>query len=428
MADPHSSTDDGSLLIAGVGQAGCQMAAAFWARVCRDHQIDPDTGHSESGPTGRWDRLFSLVGTGSRDERYVPRCLFVDSDPRTADELKRKWRELLNPANFVTGEESSGNNFAVAFREVNDRLSSDIRDVLDREFRKPPAPTGFIVFQGFGGGSGSGLAAGLFEILKSYAPSAPILSVGVLPSSTVSTSVTEPYNSVFGIEAALRNVDLSLVFHNDLLLNLASTHWEIENPSMEHIDGLIADMVASITGPVRFDGQEQPATPLGAVLNDLAPHPDFPLATGTIFPLQSILRKNASIRTSGQILNHVLEKNLDLCPCTEGTILSLGLYGASRAGIPGYRTVNDAESTENEGIPHFAQLHLSAEPSPHSSICVVVNSSSIGQWLEELCDRFDQLWERKAFANWYLDAGMTEAEIENLRREVGFRVDRYRDI
>ena len=416
--------DEGSILVTGVGQAGSQMAAAFWAQLCRDHQIIPETGRSDAEPTGHWQKLFTAVGTGS-ETHYVPRCLFLDSDPRAADDLKRTWSELFNPANFVTGVESSGNNFAVAVREVGDRLNSDIRAVLDREFQKTPAPTAFIVFQGYGGGSGSGLAAGLFEILKDYAPAAPIMTVGVLPSTSVSSPVTEPYNAVFGIEAALKYISLGLVFHNDILLQLAASHWEIEHPSIPHINKLIADIVLAMTGSIRFSGDENPANSLADVIHDLAPHPDFPLATGAIFPLQSILRKNASVRTSGQILNQVLEKNLDLCPCADGKILSLGIYGKNRAGL---QVLRKNEKDNETAIPHFARVHLSTEPSPHSAICVLVNSSSIGSWLQELCERFDQLWSRRAFANWYLEAEMTEYDIETRRREVGFRAERYQDI
>ena len=98
--------DEGSILVTGVGQAGSQMAAAFWAQLCRDHQIIPETGRSDAEPTGHWQKLFTAVGTGS-ETHYVPRCLFLDSDPWAADDLKRAWSELFNAASFVTGVESS---------------------------------------------------------------------------------------------------------------------------------------------------------------------------------------------------------------------------------------------------------------------------------------------------------------------------------
>jgi len=98
--------DEGSILVTGVGQAGSQMAAAFWVELCRDHQIIPETGRSDAEPTGHWQKLFTAVGTGS-EARYVPRCLFLDSDPWAADDLKRAWSELFNAASFVTGVESS---------------------------------------------------------------------------------------------------------------------------------------------------------------------------------------------------------------------------------------------------------------------------------------------------------------------------------
>lgn len=51
----------GSLPVIGIGQAGCQMAAAFWLQLCEDHRIDPHSGKSVEGATGRWEKLFTRV-------------------------------------------------------------------------------------------------------------------------------------------------------------------------------------------------------------------------------------------------------------------------------------------------------------------------------------------------------------------------------
>ncbi len=417
-------------MVAGVGQAGSQMAAAFWTQLCEEHRIDSTNGRSKEGPTGNWEKSFTIVGDRA-DARFVPRSLFIDSDPRSSQEIKESWSNLFNPANFVFGSESSGNNFAVAFHEIGNQIHSKISEVLEREFQKPPKPEALIIFHGYGGGSGAGLSAVLCEIFKHYAPEASILSVGILPSAKVSSSVTEPYNATFGVEAIWKHLALGLLFQNDELMELAEKHWDIKTPGIPEINSLIAKILAAMTSAARFRSDQNLSISLPEIIRDLAPHPDFPFVTGTIFPLSSMLRKNTSAKTLSQMYDRILERGLDLCPCSSGTIMSMGVFGSSRGNVgntQGGSSEPEHHNTELPDIPSFARFHLNAEPPPGSSICILINSSSISEWLTELCQRFDQLWTRRAFANWYLNAGMKEGGVEARRRELGFRVQRYRDI
>ncbi|MCP5550992.1 MAG: hypothetical protein H7A53_08880, partial [Akkermansiaceae bacterium] len=425
----------GSLPVIGIGQAGCQMAAAFWLQLCEDHRIDPHSGKSVEGATGRWEKLFTRVRGGGSDERFVPRAVFIDSDPRTGHDLKRKWRELFNPALFVAAQEGSGNNCAIGYHERWSEISSDVRAVISRVAEKAPAPGGAIVFHSYGGGSGGGLGVRVLEVLGDMLSGVPLLSVGVLPSRAVSVSVTEPYNAVFGMAGVLKHASLGLIFQNEHLQQLAARAWDTPDASQDFLNSLIARVVGAVTAPVRFDGADGPARDLGGLLADLGPHPDFRLATGTVFPLETLLRRKPSMRTAAEVLAATLERYQDLCPCADGTVMSLGLYGsgrANRADLTGLgRGLNPVESdlkAEAVDIPHFVRLHLAAEPSPHSAVSVVVNSSKIGEMLDEMCERFDRLWVRRAFANWYLDAGMTEGNFDAVRREVGFKARRYGDL
>ena len=45
--------------------------------------------------------------------------------------------------------------------------------------------------------------------------------------------------------------------------------------------------------------------------------------------------------------------------------------------------------------------------------------------LDRICHNFDKLWQRKAFANWYLNEGMSEEQINALRASAQELIQSY---
>lgn len=50
---------------------------------------------------------------------------------------------------------------------------------------------------------------------------------------------------------------------------------------------------------------------------------------------------------------------------------------------------------------------------------LLANNTEISRVLGRICTNFDKLWQRKAFLNWYLAAGMTEEQIMAMRASAG---------
>jgi len=68
-----------------VGQCGNQIGSQFWTKLCTEHGIGNDGILSPEAINGidRKDVFF----TQADDETYIPRAIFVDTEPRVLENL-----------------------------------------------------------------------------------------------------------------------------------------------------------------------------------------------------------------------------------------------------------------------------------------------------------------------------------------------------
>jgi hypothetical protein len=56
---------------------------------------------------------------------------------------------------------------------------------------------------------------------------------------------------------------------------------------------------------------------------------------------------------------------------------------------------------------------------------LLANNTEVARVLDRICHNFDKLWQRKAFANWYLNEGMSEDQINALRASAQELIQSY---
>ena len=59
------------------------------------------------------------------------------------------------------------------------------------------------------------------------------------------------------------------------------------------------------------------------------------------------------------------------------------------------------------------------------SMVLLANNTEIARVLDRITANFDKLWQRKAFANWYLNEGMSEEQINALRASAQELIQSY---
>lgn len=97
-----------------------------------------------------------------------------------------------------------------------------------------------MIFHSFAGGTGSGLSALLLERLKTDYPKKTMIEFAVYPSPQLSSTVVEPYNSVFCTHTMLEYSDVAFMVDNEAMYNIALRNMDIEKPKFSTLNRLIA--------------------------------------------------------------------------------------------------------------------------------------------------------------------------------------------
>lgn len=421
-------------IVVSVGQAGNQIAASFWKTICVEHGIDPLTGQTTGGqePKGNWSAFFSRLGDGAASS-YVPRTVMVDLEPSVIQHLKTHSGSLFNPANLIAKTEGAGGNFAVGYLGAGREVLPEIMARIDAEIEKCDNVGGLIVLHSTGGGTGSGLGSLIIEAVKEKHPECPVLSCAILPSPQVSSVVTEPYNTVFALNALRRTADACLIFDNEALFELAHRKWNIESPTVDDLNLLITEVLAGMTASMRFSGFLTVEISLRELLTNLVPQPSLHFLMCAFSPLTPPDRSKFEEMSTEDMIRGLFDNESVFAACSpmEGRFLSTAvLY----RGVMEDKTSTDAAlASVREGLPltywiptAFKIGYVEQSGVSHrKSMVLLANNTEIARVLDRICGNFDKLWQRKAFANWYLNEGMSEEQINALRASAQELVQAY---
>ncbi len=420
-------------IVISIGQAGNQIAASFWKTICQEHGIDPMSGQIVQGaaPAGNWSSFFSKLGESGSS--FVPRAVMVDLEPSVIDHVKATSGSLFNPANLISRTEGAGGNFAVGYMGAGREVLPEVIGRLDFEIDKCDNVGGIIVLHATGGGSGSGLGALVIESIKEKYPEYPVLSCAVLPSPQVSSVVTEPYNTVFVLNTLRRSADACLIFDNEALFELAHRKWNIESPTVDDLNLLITEALAGITASMRFSGFLTVEISLRELLTNLVPQPSLHFLMCAFAPLTPPDRSKFEEMGIEDMIKSLFDNGSVFAACSpmEGRFLSTAvLY----RGIMDDKPLADAALASMREklpltywIPTAFKIGYVEQPgmSHRKSMVLLANNTEIARVLDRICHNFDKLWQRKAFANWYLNEGMSEDQINTLRASAQELIQSY---
>lgn len=421
-------------IVISVGQAGNQIAASFWKTLCQEHGIDPMNGQTVGGqpPRGNWSSFFTQLGDRGSGS-FVPRAVMCDLEPSVIDEVKASTGSLFNPANLLTRSEGAGGNFAVGYLGEGREMLPTVMARITHEIDKCDNVGGVILLHSLGGGTGSGLGSLIIEAIKEQRPEVPILSCAILPSPQVSSVVTEPYNTVFALNTLRRLADSCLIFDNEALFELANRKWNIENPTVDDLNLLITEVLTGLTASMRFSGFLTVEISLRELLTNLVPQPSLHFLMCAFAPLTPPDRSKFEEMNVEDMIRSLFANDSVFAACSpmEGRFLSTAvLY----RGIMEDKPQADASlAAVKETLPLTYWIPTAfkigyveqAGMNHRKSMVMLANNTEISRVLDRICVNFDKLWQRKAFANWYLNEGMSEQQINDMRASVQELIQLY---
>ncbi|MHA1583640.1 MAG: tubulin beta chain [Promethearchaeota archaeon] len=417
----------GEIVAIQVGQAGNQIAGAFWRKICKEHGIDPINGKALD-VVGDTDIFFNKIG-----EKYIPRAVVVDLEPAVVQNIREKFGTLFDPKSIVSGTDGAGNNFAIGFNQHGQETLDKVMQVIEQRVAETESIGGFIFTHSCGGGTGSGFGSKILKTVRERYPKVPIFTFSIFPSQKISETVVEPYNTILTLSNLIKYASASVVLDNEALFAIAQKKLEIENPSLEDLNLIIAQVLTNVTASLRFSGTLN--LDLGKLVTNLVPFDNLHFLMTSTSPLVLEGKETYEKMTVQELSQQIFNDDYICAACKP----SQGKYLAASVLFRGdvkQTDVNDAMGTIKEQntfvnwIPTGFKISRSEKAPANSALGLIMmaNNSEIAAVFEHTAAMFDRLWSRKAFAHWYTDAGFEEKDLEDARALVQTVIDEYKNL
>ena len=418
-----------------VGQAGCQIGNACWELYSLEHGIKAD-GHLEDGlskPKGGeegFSTFFHETGYG----KFVPRAIYVDLEPNVIDEVRTgRFKDLFHPEQLINGKEDAANNYArghyTVGREIVDEVEERIRKMADQ----CDGLQGFLFTHSLGGGTGSGLGSLLLENLSYEYGKKSKLEFAVYPAPQLSTSVVEPYNTVLTTHTTLEHADCTFMVDNEAIYDICKRNLGISRPSFSNLNGLIAQVVSSVTASLRFDGSLN--VDLNEFQTNLVPYPRIHFPLVSYAPILSKKRATHESNSVSEITNACFETGNQMVKCdpTKGKYMAnCLLYRGDVVTRDVQRAVEQVKNKKTvqmvDWCPTGFKIGICYEPPtviPSSelanvdrAVCMLSNTTAIADAWKRIDQKFDLMYAKRAFVHWYVGEGMEEGEFTEAREDL----------
>jgi len=425
-----------------IGQAGVQVGNACWELFCLEHGINPDgTMNAPVQSDNRFETFFNETGEG----KYVPRAVMVDLEPTVLDEVRKgSYGKLYHPDSLINGKEDAANNYARGHYTVGKELLESTLNTIRKTVDQCEALQGFLIFHSVGGGTGSGFASLLLEHLNQDYPKKAKLDFCVYPSPHVATSVVEPYNSVLSTHALLEYTDVAFLLDNEAIYDICKKNLEIPRPTYTHLNRVVAQIVSSLTGSLRFEGSLN--VDMAEFQTNLVPYPRIHFLAASYAPMISPLKAKSERMSVSEITNSAFESDNMLVKCDprKGKYIATCLM---YRGDVASKDVNDAVTALKikpniqfvDWVPTGYKCGIINKHKPtvvpggelaqvNRGVCMVANTTAISEVFARIDRKFDLMFAKRAFVHWYVGEGMEEGEFIEAREDLAALEKDYQEL
>uniref|UniRef100_A0A1A9V963 Tubulin alpha chain n=1 Tax=Glossina austeni TaxID=7395 RepID=A0A1A9V963_GLOAU len=435
-------SSSGEIIQVHVGQAGVQIANACWELYCLDHGILP-TGCLAAYPDDA--SLLTFFSFTSFDRKVAPRLVMVDTEPTVIDEIRTgAYRYLFNPDSLISGAEDSGSNFARGYNILATELLDRSMDAIRKVAANCPNLRGFLVFRAIGGGTGSGLATRILEKIKEdYGRKMTVIEFVVFPSPSLSPIIVEPYNALLATHFSMDYVDVTFIVDNEALYDICAHKLDVPSPTYTNLNRLIGQVVSCFTASQRFNGS--PPVGFQEFQTNLVPYPRIHYPLLTFAPLVPISRFAFVDTGVDQMTTECFSPGNQMVRCdpTVGKYMSCVLL--YRGDIRN-AAVNDAiQKTRSNSRARFvdwspAGFKIGITSVPPSfvpggdlapsirAVCGIFNHTGIRDPWCRLVNKFNKLYERRAFIYHFVGEGMEEGTFFDATSNICQLISDYQEV
>jgi len=427
-----------------LGQAGVQTGESCWELFCLEHGIQPDGKIPNDPSMGKETDAFNTFFSETQNGKHVPRCIFVDLEPSVIDEIRTgPYHELFHPQQLITGKEDAANNYARGHYTVGKEIVDLTLERIRKLTENCKGLQGFLVFHSVGGGTGSGFGSLLLERLSVDYGKKSKLDFCIYPSPKVSTAVVEPYNSVLSTHSLLEHTDVAFMLDNEAIYDICRKSLDIEKPTYANLNRLIAQVISSLTGSLRFGGALN--VDMNEFQTNLVPYPRIHFMLCSMAPVISKEKVHHEAMTVAELTTSAFEpenmmakcdprngKYMACCLMYRGDIVPKDVTAAI-AVIKTKRSIQFVDWSPT-GFKCGINSHeptvvpggdLAKVP---RAVTMLSNTTAIGEVFSRLDGKFDLMYSKRAFVHWYVGEGMEEGEFSEAREDLAALEKDYEEV
>lgn len=435
--------DYNEILCLHIGQAGLEVGSACYELFCLEHGIHPDGTFPELFSRENYNNYFTKFFNETVSGRFVPRSIFIDSEPNLINEIKEGfYKYLFRKEQFIFGYEQSSKLYSSRYSPNGKEIIKISLDRINHLLESCDNPQGFLIFNSLGGGTGSGFGSLLLEKLSNNYPKKYTFSFPIYPSNHNDDILSiEKFNSVLSIISSLKHSNIDFIFQNDAINQICINKFNINKPSYININRLIAQVISSITCPLRYNNKID----MSQFISWLTPFPRLhfllssyaPLCTNEIVPFE--------LFSESQITNETFNKNSVFANCDEkenrfiasclmyrGDIASKNVLGAIEAIKSRYKIkFLDWSKTGFKTIINSRPPCIIPGgdfPSLRRSICRISNTPGINNIYKGLKKSYNKMYNKKEFIEQFISEGMEEQEIKEAKEELSKLENSYNEL
>lgn len=139
------------------------------------------------------------------------------------------------------------------------------------------------------------------------------LQFAVYPAPKISTAVVEPYNSVLTTHSTIEYANVTFLFDNEALYDICQSNLRVSRPGYRNLNRLLAQVVASTTASLRFQGSMN--VDLNEFQTNLVPYPRIHFPLIAYAPLQAKEESMHETNSIRQITTNCFEKGNCMMKC-----------------------------------------------------------------------------------------------------------------
>lgn len=268
-----------------------------------------------------------------------------------------------------------------------------------------------------------------------------LLRFSVLPSPRMSTAIVEPYNTILHASTTMNYKHCVFVFDNEAVYNLCTGKLGVGRPTYKNLNQHVAQVVSASTASLRFGGS------LNVDLQDfntnLVPLPRLHFPVMTYAPVISVDSHHEQ-QSITDMTKCCFDPSMQMTKCNPAD----GKYMSCCLLYRGDVTPNDVQRATaavklqkniqfvewcgtgfKNGISASRPrvLHGGDLAKMTRAVCMLANTTALKHSWAALNNKFELMYNRRAFVHWYTGEGLEDSELTNAKENVAQLIQDYQE-